>query len=218
MTRGVWILGEDEVIGATVKKSKQLGIKVGGELTDTLPFEMTLIVEPGTRVPWDLLPAAWNFLVRWDAAVPLWVYGTLATGVGSKRDREITQAVVRDLRVLLHAVELIFVRRNEDGQKLVDEYAAQLDRGDDKRLAFLRAMYIVKPRLCVLPTTWTKGTSQAIRTRNRGALVARQPKSKPAANGLITVEIEPGRLVKIHAGDEEKARAQFERQKNPRGR
>ena len=99
-----------------------------------LAFYKTLFVEPGTQIPWDLLPAAWHFLERWDAAVPLWRYGITAEEVGSSQDRKHTQAIIRDLRVLLHAVELLFIRGSELGKELHQIYVDQLAGGGDKRL------------------------------------------------------------------------------------
>lgn len=211
MTRGIYLRGKDEVIES---RAKAAGLKVVvGDALD-VPFERTLIVEPGTRVPWDLLPAAWSFLLRWDAAVPLWRYGVLAQDVGTAAEREATRAVVRDLRVLVHATELLFVRQSEGGCALVEAWRAELAGGGDRQLAFLRAYYRVKPRLCVLPVTWLAevraASSQAMRRRSG----ARSPN---AANPLVKVELEPGRFVKCHAGDEARVREAFERQ-HGRGR
>jgi hypothetical protein len=77
-------------------------------------------------------------------------------------------------------------------------------RSDDKRLAFLRAVCQVKPRLCVLPRSWLAelrpGLERTGWTRRR------------SANGqpLTTVEIAPGRLVKCHLGDEAAIKKQFD--------
>jgi hypothetical protein len=175
-----------------------------------IPFDKTLFVEPDTRIPVDLLPAAWHFLERWDMAVPLWRYGKTAADVGTVEEREQTQAVIRDLRVLLHSYELLFVRKNEAGQAFMRLWEQECQNGGDKRLAFLRALYQVKPKLCVLPTSWLAEVQQ------RSAEFARRfPPARPIKTGkpLVTVELEPGRLVKCHAGDEEKVLAQFRRQK-----
>jgi hypothetical protein len=111
---GIALMGHDKKIEAGAKAAGLAVVVLPvDEAIEGLPFEKTLLVEPGTAVPWDLLPAAWHFLDRWDAAVPLWRYGVLAADVGTKAERQATEAVVGDLRVLLHAVELLFVRRNE---------------------------------------------------------------------------------------------------------
>jgi hypothetical protein len=194
--RGIVLSGPDKTIEAQAR-NKRLGIVVDPGLP--LAFDKALFVEPGTEVPWDLLPAAWHFLERWDAAVPLWRYGKTAADVGSKTERAQTQAMIRDLRVLLHSVELLFVRNNEDGQALMAAYREELAGSSEKRLAFLRALYRVKPRLCVLPVTWlakvaARSKQDAIATRGRG---------RPTGARLVEVEIGPGRFVKCNPGDEE---------------
>lgn len=200
MTQGILLLGSDEVIESRAQHS---GLAVEHGSKPALPFEKTLIVEAGTRVPFDLLPAGWHFLERWDAAVPFWRYGQTAAGVGTPAEREATQTIIRDLRVLLHATELLFVRRNEAGEALMATWLAE--RGD-RRLAFLRAVYRVKPRLCVLPATWLLSARPAAFTPARAI-------RKNTARPLVRLELEPGRFVKVHAGDEEKVREQFRLQK-----
>lgn len=201
--------GDDEVIQ---KRGKAAGLKV--QAIDfpphELPFDKTLIVQAGTRVPFDLLPAAWHFLERWDAAVPLWRYGVLAQDIGTPEERKLTQAVVRDLRVLLHSYELLFVRNNDLGVQLVSQWRHECEGGCDKRLAFLRAFYVIKPRLCVLPTTWlaeVQGYSK------KEAAQARAGRVQRSGGSLVRVELEPGRWVKVRPEDVATVLANHQRQK-----
>jgi hypothetical protein len=205
-SRGVVLLGPDKNIEELTRRAK-LGLVVAD--APDVPFEKTLIVEPGTRVPWDLAPAAWHFLERWDAAVPLWQYQMTADDVGTPEERKATAEVIRDLRVPLHSVELLFVRRNEAGIALVNAWKAELTDGAEKRLAFLRALYRVKPRVCVLPTTWL------VEVRRAGQQTAAwsRVRSMNAGQPLVLVELEPGRFVKCHRGDEERVLAHFQRQR-----
>jgi hypothetical protein len=208
---GILLTGPDELIESRAKGAK-LAVVISDDYA--LPFEKTLIVEPGTRVPFDLLPAAWHFLDRWDAAVPLWRYGVLAQDIGTATDQAPTRAVIRDLRVLLHATELLFVRRNEAGESLVKTWRGECAAGGDPRLAFLRALYQIKPRLCVLPTNWLAAnvSNQIGPIRSHGSITGQTPPHR----ALVSVELAPGRFVKVYAGDEEKALAQFAQQKNRR--
>ena len=190
--------GRDEVIESRARKAGLVVSMLDAGETPALPGKM-LIVQAGTRVPWDLLPAAWHFLDRWDAAVPLWRYGVLAADVGTAEEREATRLVVGDLRLLLHSCELLFVKGNEASQQLVATWLADSD--ENERLAFLRAVYQVKPRLCVLPTTWLAEVRQY--------QAPGSPRRKIApARPLATVEIAPGRRVKVHADDVERIKAQ----------
>ena len=200
-SKGIVLSATDHTI-----KSKARSAKLPLVVDPALPlsFGKTLFTEPGTGIPWDLLSAGWHFLERWDAAVPLWRYGKTAQSVGTKAERKQTIAVIRDLRVLLHSVELLFVRANEPGQALMDAYRQELEAGGDKRLAFLRAYYQVKPRLCVLPRSWLAEVAQRAR-RDHIAMRGQRRKTAP----LVEIELSPGRFVKCHAGDEDKVRAQL---------
>lgn len=203
---GILLLGNDKVTTGRANGFR-LQVTQAAELPGELPFEKTLIVEAGLRVPFDYLPAAWGFLERWDAAVPLWRYTMTAAQVGTDSDREATAAVIRDLRVLLHATEFLFVRRNEAGAALYAAWLEEMAGGGDKRLAFLRAVYQVKPRLCVLPTSWLVRTMLPV-----PATPVKPPKRGP----LVLVELAPDRFVKVHEGDEERVRALFARQRRGR--
>jgi hypothetical protein len=209
---GILLLGRDEVVESRARRAR-LALQHGD--TPALPFARTLITVPGARVPWEWLPAAFALLARWDAAVPLWQYTVTAESVGTPAERERTRAAIRDLRVLLHAVELLFVRDNEPGRALLAAWVEECERFQeaDRRLAFLRALYRVKPRLCVLPTSWLVDGHSPSGSRQAQGAAGRRGVPSPKATPLVRLELAPGRFVKVHAGDEEKARAQFRRQK-----
>lgn len=203
-TKGIVLSAPDKTIQAKAKQYK-LGCTIDPDLP--LAYDRTLFTRPNTGVPWDMVPAAWHFLQRWDAAIPLWRYGVNATDVGDKAERARTQAVVRDLRVLLHSVELLFVRNNENGRALMDAYREELKDSGEPRLAFLRAFYRTKPRLCVLPRSWLAEVAQK-----------RLPPPLPQESPLVQVEIGPGQFVRCRAGNEDQVRKQFERMRSRRGR
>lgn len=209
--KGILIYGAktDEAIE---KRGHAMGLKVGKVAFPVLelPLDKALIVQAGTRIPWDLLPAAWHFLERWDAAVPLWRYGVMAADVGTPEERERTQAIVRDLRVPLHSYELLFVRRSEPGIRLIEQWAKECGGGCDRRLAFLRAFYTVKPRLCVLPTTWLA------EVRDFGKKAVTGParvSSRKVGDKMVRLEVEPGRFIKVRAGDEDAVLEHFRNKK-----
>jgi predicted flap endonuclease-1-like 5' DNA nuclease len=200
MTTGILLLGRDDVIESRAKRYK-VALEFGE--TWALPFEKTLITRPGTAIPWLLLPAAWGILDKWDAAVPLWEYTKTAVSIGSAYEREFTQIAIRDLRVLLHSIELLFVRRNEAGVALLETFQTETDQEqcDEPRLAFLRALYQVKPRLCVLPTSWIRGQQIPVTAQPSGA-PRRKIKAVEPGKPLVRVDLGDGRFVKCHAGDE----------------
>ncbi|NUM47599.1 MAG: hypothetical protein HUU38_23090 [Anaerolineales bacterium] len=201
MTRdcGILLLGQDDSIKG---RARQVGVQVELGAGPDLCFEKTLIVAPGTRVPWHLLEAAWKLLDRWDAAVPLWQYTVTAETIGNPVDRDRTRAVIRDLRVLLHATELLFIRANEAGRALAEKWSEDVQDGGDPRLAFLRALYLVKPHLYVLPVSWLLPERSTSRGGARGAVPRHTQAAQRTLGQLTRVEISPGQFVKCHPGDE----------------
>jgi len=206
MKNGILLIGDHQKDIESRAKSSGLGFMVSDEYD--LPFQKTLILESGTRVPWDLLPSAWNFLNRWDMATPLWKYGKTARDIGTKEEREITRELTLDLRVLVYSHELLFVRKNKTGAAFLESWLGEIARGPEKRLAFLRALFLIKPKLCALPVSWLaeilKGSKQA---------VYRNPRIRRGGGVLVRVDIGNGRIVKCHPGDEERIRAFHEQAK-----
>jgi hypothetical protein len=85
----------------------------------------------------------------------MWDYNELAATVGTDEDRAKVKAVIRDLRVPLYDTRLIFARKTETTIRLFKEYNTELSNGMDDKLAFLLALYRVKPFLLPVPLTWT---------------------------------------------------------------
>ena len=116
-----------------------------------LEYERTIIWDAAVPLRVDLLTPGLAFLDKWEICVPLLSYTTLARDVGTAEERAATEAVIRDLRVPLYDTRLMFVRRCEATQRLFELW--QGSTGDSK-LAFLRALYTVKPIVLALPITW----------------------------------------------------------------
>jgi hypothetical protein len=126
---------------------------VSAELS--LPFSRTLLWDGLCHLRLDLVPAGFFRLTTgWQVAAPVYSYKRLAKDFGDDDDRERTKAVVRDLRVPVYDPRTVYVRRCGDTERFMDVWRDE--RGGDDRLAFLRALYIVKPTICALPPTWIK--------------------------------------------------------------
>ncbi len=109
------------------------------------------LVRPG------LIPVGFELLERWQVAVPLWDYKVLAQDVGTEDERERTLQVIRDLRVPLYDTRLVFLRECTESRALVAQWMEERMDSTEDRLAFLRALYQVKPLVLALPCTWTLG-------------------------------------------------------------
>jgi len=205
VTEGIVLRKPDKTIEGKAKSAK-LPVIVTSSVAGPWPVERVLITEGGTAVPWELLPAAWNFLQRWDAAAPLWRYGTLAADLGTPEERSRTEKLVRDMRIPVYACELLFVRSSPAGQELVRVWQEECQHGD-ARLAYIRALYLVKPLFCALPRSWLADVEQ--RSHQDARTMASLARLQGPA--LSKVEISPRRWVRCRPGEEERVKAQFER-------
>lgn len=93
-------------------------------------------------------------LDTWEIAVPLVDYKTLAANLGSEEEREQTKKVIIDLRVPVYDTRLMFARKTPDTERL---FAVWRDEPGERRLAFLRSLWAVKPLLLALPCHWCEG-------------------------------------------------------------
>ena len=197
---------DDKTVRSRVKRA---GIKV--VVTDSWDVTGPTLFA-STKIPFDLIGAGFHFLERWDAAAPLWQYDKIASDIGTSADRKRTQEITRDLRLLLYAPELLFVRDSEVGRALVKTWRAECKHGDE-RLAFIRALYIVKPIFCALPLSWlTDIQGRSVVTGKSARASKRQgagKRYKGPGQGLVLVQVGPNQHVKCKPGDADAVRKRF---------
>lgn len=119
-----------------------------------LPFEKTILLDAALPLRSSLIPAGVAMLDAWEIAVPLMDYSILAINLGTDLEREQTKAVIHDLRVPVYDTRLMFVKRTDDTERLIDNWR----NAGKTPLAFLREIYKIKPFILALPCTWTSGT------------------------------------------------------------
>ncbi len=177
---GIVLQADDERIQ---QRAAQHHLPVRVQAGYDLPWERTLFLDPAIgRVPWEQVSKGFGFLDTWEAAAPIWAYETLAADVARGAERERAEALIGDLRVPLYSTELLFLRRCENSERLLNQWRA--DGGG--RLAFLRALYEVKPLFLALPRSWLA----------KGAAPVAQPRRNTGGNvKLVHVQIAPGRSV-----------------------
>lgn len=126
-----------------------------------LHFPRTLLWDGQCHLRLDLLPAGFFRLTTgWQVAAPIYSYKKLARDLSTEADRERTVGIVRDLRVPVYDARTVYVRRCGDTERLIETWRDEREHGDDDRLAFLRALYLVKPVICALPPTWIKANGR----------------------------------------------------------
>lgn len=179
-----------------------------------LSFDRCLFVSSGMRLEPELIEAGMRWLARWDVAAALMGPGYLAGNVGSGAERARTLELVRDLRVPMYDPDILFVARNESGERLLEAYQ---EEGEGPQ-GFLRALYRTKPRILALPRQWIlrDGRVEARESleaeKSATTRVAEPPR---AESGLINVEVpgRPGAYVKCFPSEREKVIKRFERER-----
>ncbi|KKM90275.1 hypothetical protein LCGC14_1240350 [marine sediment metagenome] len=102
------------------------------------------------------IQSVFSWLSVWEVAAPLKSYSHLAIDEGTPEERKLTASVVGDLRQMLYDSRAIWFRAdNERAQKFLDAFDRERKRCKCEKpceLAFLRALWKVKPRMLALPT------------------------------------------------------------------
>lgn len=119
-----------------------------------LPFQRTLFIGSDKLARPMLLPVGFNLLTKWQMVCPLHGYTSLAGHFGSEAERKKTEAIIRDLRVVVYEPHLLYVRRNKTTEEFMRMYLAELDGGKDRHLSFMRVLYQIKPQICATPASW----------------------------------------------------------------
>lgn len=204
VTAGVVLRAPD---AANEAGAKRAGLPVIISARRANPFQRTLLLEPGVVVPWGLVAEGLALLARWDIAVPL--AGGLARDEGNAGERALTERVVRDLRVPARACEMLFLAQNAMTNALLDVWEQEMMAGSNARLAFLRAIYRVKPTCCDLPTLWLATPGARASVAPGAALRPSLAAPQPTKSGLMRVEIAPGRFIRCAPGKEQELIARY---------
>jgi len=150
---GAGILTDHKELLCTRLKEQAKGIDIL-EGAPCLPFEKTILMDSALPLRASLIPVGISMLETWEIAVPLMDYKIMAINLGTDTEREQTKSVIRDLRVPVYDTRLMFVKRTQDTERLIDNWR----NAGKSPLAFLRELYKIKPFILALPCTWTTGT------------------------------------------------------------
>jgi hypothetical protein len=141
-------------VGKTVlgEFKSQLSVECG---VPRLLWTKNLFWNPQQRLRTELLPIGYHLLETWQVVCPLLPYARLANTEGGTEEQERTKAVVRDLRVPLYNPALMFVKRCDDTEYLMNCWDEERVDSGNQYLSLLRAVYRAKPLILALPCTWT---------------------------------------------------------------
>jgi hypothetical protein len=144
-TSGIMLFGRGD--------APDVGVDTSDEGLWEMRWHKTVFFDTSAKVNPVMYPVGFGLVNKWEIAVPLWDYRHLARDEEMDDDeREYTAKVIRDLRVPLYDIRLMFVRRCESTRRLFEAWEAE---GEWTRLSFLRALYRTKPLCLALPVTWT---------------------------------------------------------------
>lgn len=121
-----------------------------------LTHERTLLWDGLAPLRIDLLGVGFGFLDRWHVAAPLDSYERLVADIGTPEEREQTVRVIRDGRVPAYDPRVVFIRRCFEGQSFLDAWLEIAPGGRDDRLQMIEALYVTRPLVLALPTSWIR--------------------------------------------------------------
>lgn len=120
-----------------------------------LPFEFTILWNPRYQPNRAELPATFRIMGEypWDLAAPIKTYDKLVAQLGTDSEQRALEALVHDTRVPYYNSSLLFVRKTAASEELMKVWDKELESATVEEIAFLRAIYQVKPLLLPLPAT-----------------------------------------------------------------
>lgn len=107
-----------------------------------------LVWDPSANLRHELILTGFALLSKWQLALPLLNYDTLAGDIGTAEEQAETKAIIHDLRVPVYDCRLMFVRQCSETRRLFELWQA------GGELAFLRALYQARPIVNALPPSW----------------------------------------------------------------
>ena len=145
-TSGIMVFGRGD--------APEVGVETADDGLWELRWHKTGFFDTSAKVNNVMFPVGFGLLNQWEIAVPLWDYRKLARDEEGADEDELTYtaSVIRDLRVPMYDIRLMFVRRCEATRRLFETWEGE---GQYTRLSFLRSLYRVKPLVLALPVTWT---------------------------------------------------------------
>jgi hypothetical protein len=90
----------------------------------------------------------------WEMAAMLAGHTQLARDIGSDEEQARTLAVLGDLRLPVYETGILWVRRTEATEEVIQLWRAEVEAGAEERHAFLRTIYTRRLLLNTLPADW----------------------------------------------------------------
>lgn len=194
-------------------------------LAASSPFERTLYADADTEFKTSPLPG-FDLLDRWDFVIAEAETRSLAqTFPDNRTEAGDTARRLGTADILYHNSGLFWWRRGEAASQLFRYWGEEWAKyqGWDEQVALLRALLNSDAVWLNVPYTWNcrgpqeaylvyhRFASRAARRDGGGVTVLPNPRGQPMppSRPLVRVEVEPGRYIRVHRGDEARAVEQF---------
>lgn len=154
-TSGMLVIGSLDTNHQQQIKSTipHIEIMLGDELE--IPFSETLLYNSKLKkLRVEMLPIGFKWLKSFQIIISLLDYTTLAIHLGNSNDQLKAKEILKEMRVPVYDTNLIFIRRCDETKELVSQWKENRTIFTDDKLAFLCALYQVKPLHLALPNTW----------------------------------------------------------------
>jgi hypothetical protein len=159
---GVIIIGGDKSsVKGAVFNTYASALKFTTSKVPALPHLHTLIWHAGFPIikaqlilGYALINADRKGYDDWDMAAMLQQEDLLIQQIGNKNDIIKTKEIIGDGRLPVYDPRLVFVKRNDRTEKLVELWAQEIADGTQEHHALVRALYLNPVKLCTLPERW----------------------------------------------------------------
>ena len=153
MTTGVLLRQGKESAREAVRRTP--GWKL---VNDPFECERTLLWMPSVEINLAAFDPVLTWLDKWEVAVPFRPYDILAKDIGTEEEREESLPLLLDLRQPVYDSRIVLFRNCPRTRNLIQTWARrEMREEEDADLAFLRAVWHVKPLILALPKTWAEG-------------------------------------------------------------
>lgn len=131
------------------------GIEVSSSDKPEMFYSENMIWTNGINIRRENLFVGFKLLKNWQIAVPLHSYDDLAVHqTMTKSEKEYIKSVIKELRVPIYNTNLMFIRRCDETQVLLNQWGIEKEIIKNDSLSFHVAMYKTNPVLCALPVNW----------------------------------------------------------------
>ncbi len=110
-----------------------------------------LMLDGALKIDMEFAKHIFRWLDVWEVAAPFYDYNKMLVDIADEHDKAKIIKVVFDLRIPLYRNDIVFIRTNENTKKLLNVYEKQKAEYHNHMVAFMHAIWVVKPYIIYLP-------------------------------------------------------------------